>query len=93
MTCAQNRNLEGMLASSDQILTETELYVLTLEDHYSYKVPGFSVLTVKLRRARVQIVAGDGSAKLVQCLVNNDIASKLHPPTTIRPIDSCCIKV
>ena len=30
------------------------LYVLKLGDCYSYKLPGFSVLTVKLRHARVQ---------------------------------------
>lgn len=76
-----------------ETLNLDSLYVLKLEDCYSFKVPGFEVLTVKLRRARVQRVADDGSANLIECLINDNIASKLRPPIAITPLDCCYIKV
>ena len=73
--------------------TSKEFYILKVQDLYSYQIPGFTVLTVLLRRVRVQIIKDDGSMELLDCLLNEEIVAQARPPTAITVTESCTIKV
>jgi len=69
------------------------MYVLRLQDCYGYKIPGFEVLKIQLRHAWVQRIDRDGYAELLDCLLNEDLASDLHPPAAIKVLEDCTIQV
>ena len=60
---------------------------------YTYKIPGFSVITVKLRHAKVQRVSSDGEVSLVDAFINDEITPQIHLPTSVEVTESCFVKV
>ena len=68
-------------------------YIVKFGSLYTYTIPGFSVITVKLRHAKVQWVSNDGGVKLVDAFVNEEMAPQMHPPTCVEVIESCFVKV
>lgn len=67
--------------------------VVKLGNSYEYTIPGFSVITVQLRHAKIQKISGDGEVKLFDVFFNNEITSGMHPPTGVEVIESCFVEV
>ena len=69
------------------------MYIVKFGSIYTYTIPGFSVITVKLRHTKVQGVSNDGEVKLVDAFVNEEMTPQMHPPTCVEVIESCFVKV
>lgn len=69
------------------------MYVLNFGNSYKYTISGFSVLAVQLRHAKISRISGGGEVKLFDVFFNDEITSKIHPPTSVEVIVSCFVKV
>lgn len=83
-----------MAEVTDYIADKNIMYVVKLgKTLHEYTVPGFSVITVALRHAKIQKSSSDEEMKLFDVFFNAEIASGLCPPTGIVVLESCYVEV
>ncbi len=89
---------EALLAEAVHELVDTVssdiLCVVTFGDIFKYTIPEFSVITVKLRRVKVQRTCGsEREVRLFDVFLNVEADIEIHPPACIEVIESCVVQV
>ncbi len=75
------------------VMTDKDsMYVVKFGNSYKYTIPGFSVITVQLRHAKIQKIY-NGELKLFDVFFNEEVTIGMHLPTGVVPTDSCYIEV
>lgn len=86
-----------MYQESKAEITDTHssdiMYVLNFGRSYKYTIPGFSVIAVQLRHAKIQKISRSGEVKLFDVFFNEEITSEMHPLTSVEVIESCFVEV
>ena len=73
--------------------SEDTVYIVKLGDSYKYTIPGFSVITVDLRHAKIQKSCNDGEVDLLDVFFKEEITSGMHIPTGVVVVESCFVEV
>lgn len=72
---------------------EVELCVLKFGEVYEYTIPSFSVITVPLRHAEVQIVDENGDVQLMKFFFKDNSTLGVPLPSKLKVTDACIVEV